>query len=653
MRQKQLLWEEGRALLAVAFFCLFIGFLLDRFDSHRIESIAREAASRTANDILQELNGRINTYSIVLGRLVTVAEAYPDMISETFQAVGSRVFNDINATASGFGENTSAIMSIAMAPNLVVRHVYPLEKNRGILGFNYRDYPEQMPDIEAALATQTPILSHPFLSVQGYRTVAVRQRYESRTGDVEGVVSVAINLDILFDQLASSARQNSDHRVTFTIDGFGGFGETDVFRLEPFVLELKTHDIDWSIAVVPQAGWPELPWITKNRVLMTLVALMLMFSVHTRFKRKLLQHRQESRMEKAIDALSAGFVIYDDQGRLVHWNDTYRDMFNYGSILRKGMALEDILRAGLKHGIYSVPEGMEEAWIEENLEFHRSAKDSIEVKLANGRWIKSLSRRTEYGDLVGVRFDVTDLKNAQLAAERMSHAKSEMISVLSHELRTPLTTIIGFGRLLERDPPMTGDSQRDAFVGDALGRMLDAGQHLRRLIDEMLDYVELGANATSLKMERLNLFGVIEHKVGELEPIARQKGVVLQVDPNDVIVEADPARVEQIIGNLLSNAVKFTDAGGNVHISAKKGKRFALVTISDSGKGIQQDKLKHIFDEFFQTSPSGQRREGGIGMGLAITKRLVEIQGGQINVESIEGKGSTFSFSLPLAQIAA
>ena len=653
MRLRQFIWEEWRVLLAVALSCLIIGFLLDRLDRNRIQAVAREKAAQVAQEILQDLNTRINRKAIVLGRLVTVAETNPDMISETFQTIGERVFEDISATASGSGANTSAIMSIAMAPDLVVRHVYPLQSNRGLLGFNYRDYPEQLPDIEAALATPTPIVSHPFLSVQGHRALAVRQRYESRTGDIEGVVSVAVNLDTLFDQLAQSARQGAAHRVGFTIDGFGGFGETDAFRLAPLVLDLTTYDLDWSIAVVPEAGWPELPLITQNRVLVTLVALMLLFSAHARFKRTLRQRRKETRMEKAIDALSAGFVIFDDQGRLVHWNDTYRDMFNYGTMLRKGMTYEDILRAGLKRGTYSVPEGMEESWIEQNLRLHRRAEDSIEVKLANGRWIKSLSRRTEFGDLVGVRFDVTDLKNAQLAAERMSHAKSEMISVLSHELRTPLTTIIGFGKLLERDPPVTGDSRTDAFVGDALGRMLEAGQHLRHLIDEMLDYVELGANAASLKKARCDLAHVIHRKVDELEPIARQKGVALQVEPCNVTVEADPARVEQIIGNLLSNAVKFTAAGGTVHVSAKTGMRLAQVTISDSGKGIPQDKLNLIFEEFSQAAPSGQRREGGIGMGLAITKRLVEMQGGQINATSTEGAGSTFTFSLPLAQIAA
>ena len=650
MRSKQAMWEEWRLLLAVLVTGLFIGFLLDQLGRNRLDVIARDKASQVATDILQDLNRRINSNAIVLGRLVTAAEGFPNMTSEMFQNLGARMFEDIEATRYGSEDNRSAIMSLVMAPDLVVRHVYPFDASSALVGFDYRDYPNHLADAEAALAKQTPHVSHPFLSIQGHRAIAVRQRYENRNGEAEGLVSVAINLDMLLAQLGQSA----DYRVAFTLGGYGGFGDTDVYQHNPLVIVVNTYDVVWSIAVAPADGWPTLPLVTESRALVALIIAMLMLLVHFNFKRTLSHRRKEDRMAKAIDALSAGFVIFNSKGQLVHWNDTFTDMFGYGSILHKGMRYEDILRAGLKHGIFSVPEGMEDDWIAANTTASQCEEKASEVRLANGRWIRSLSRRTQNGDLVGVRFDVTELKEAQFSAESLSNAKSEFMSILSHELRTPLTTITGFGKLLELDPPLTGDAKKDAYVKDALARMLRAGQELRRLIDGLLDYVQIGAEAAPLSVKVCNLPSLVERTISGYEPILRQKGISLQVErPSDLQVLADPDRVKEIIANLCSNAVKFTEAGGLVHVSSSKGDRFARVTIADSGKGIPDDKIGTIFDEFSQLSSCDQRREGGIGMGLAIAKRLVEMHGGQIEVESTEGKGSKFTFSLPLAPASA
>jgi signal transduction histidine kinase/sensor domain CHASE-containing protein len=644
------MWEKGRLLLAVLVTCLFIGFLLDQLGRNRLDLIARDKASQVATDILQDLNRRINSNAIVLGRLVTAAEGFPNMNSEMFQNLGARMFENIDATGYGSEGNQSAIMSLVMAPDLVVRHVYPLDANSALVGFDYRDVPNHLADAEATLAKQTPHVSRPFISIQGHRAIAVRQRYENRNGEEEGLVSVAINLDMLLAQLGQNARRMADYRVAFTLGGFGSFGDTDVYQHNPLVIVLNTYDVAWSIAVLPADGWPTLPLVTESRALVALITAMLMLLVHFNVKRTLSHRRKEERMAKAIDALSAGFVIFNNQGQLVHWNDTFTDMFGYGSILHKGMRYKDILRAGLIRGIFNVPEGMEDDWIAEIITASQCEENASEVRLANGRWIRSLSRRTQHGDLVGVRFDVTELKEAQFSAERLSTAKSEFMSILSHELRTPLTTITGFGKLLELDPPLTGDAKKDAYVKDALARMLRAGQELRRLID----YVQIGAEAAPLSVKVCNLPYLVDRTISSYEPILRQKGISLQVErPSDLQVLADPDRVKEIIANLCSNAVKFTEAGGRLHVSSSKGDRFARVTIADSGKGIPDDKIGTIFDEFSQLSSSDQRREGGIGMGLAIAKRLVEMHGGQIEVESTEGKGTRFTFSLPLAPASA
>ncbi|MGR3526934.1 MAG: sensor histidine kinase [Paracoccaceae bacterium] len=135
--------------------------------------------------------------------------------------------------------------------------------------------------------------------------------------------------------------------------------------------------------------------------------------------------------------------------------------------------------------------------------------------------------------------------------------------------------------------------------------------------------------------------------------MAEAKGILLETEPCDTKVAADPVRVVQIMENLLSNAVKFTSSGGSVRVSALPGPHCVKVTVADTGDGIPEEKLDSIVEEFSQVHPSGTRRQGGTGLGLAITKRLVALQGGDISVQSTPGVGSTFTFSLPLEEQAA
>ena len=131
------------------------------------------------------------------------------------------------------------------------------------------------------------------------------------------------------------------------------------------------------------------------------------------------------------------------------------------------------------------------------------------------------------------------------------------------------------------------------------------------------------------------------------------KGILLETEPCDTKVAADPVRVAQIMENLLSNAVKFTSSGGSVRVSALPGPHCGKVTVADTGDGIPEEELDSIFEEFSQVHPSGTRRQGGTGLGLAITKRLVALQVGDISVQSTPVVGSTFTFSLPLEEQAA
>ena len=633
---------QSPLLLAVIGLSLLLGVLLDRMERNRLQTLINNDIESLATELREAVQTGLHYKELALGALVVTAEIAPEMTDGEFEKIALRVLT-----------NHPAIMSVSVAPDLVIAHAYPSDRNAMLIGLDYRDLPDQLPDVERAIASETAVMSRPFMSVQGRRAVAIRESIESTDGSILGLASIAVDLEAFFAPIIAEARQARGYHIAIAAPDVGTFGDETVFDNAPRTLDIATNGLQLSVAVVPDGGWPVMPLVTPSRLGIMLAMVLLLWSGHANYQRNYQRRVVVERLEKGIDALSSGFVIFDDQDRLVHWNENYEKLFNKGSVLRKGMTFADLMRLDMKHGIYRVPTGQEEMWFDQVMNGHRAGEESAEVELADGRWVRMLSRRTQEGDLVGVRFDITDLKRAQLTAERMSTAKSEFISVLSHELRTPLTVILGFGRLLKARSAQSSDAAQDAFIADAADRIVQSGDHLLKLVNEMLDYVNLTSAMPSQKVAPFELSEVLTKTSAEFKGMAEAKGILLETEPCEAKVAADPVRVAQIIENLLSNAVKFTSSGGSVRISARPGQHCVKVTVADTGDGIPEEKLDAIFEEFSQVHPSGTRRQGGTGLGLAITKRLVALQGGDISVQSTPGVGSTFTFSLPLEEQAA
>ncbi len=628
---------QAPSLVVVIGMCVTLGVLLDRMDRTRMELQVNTRVAGLTAGLHQSVQVHLYRKALALGGLVTAAEMLPDMRPEVFERLAMRI-----VTAA------PDVSMVILAPDLAIRNIYPVDRHARMIGQDYRSAIEQADDLDVVKSTQMAVLSAPFSAHQGDRSLALRERIETPDGLFWGIASIVLDIEVLFAPLLQEIGARNDYRVAFVLNGGIVLGDDQILRLDARYETIRIQDLDITVAIMPQGGWPRLPLVTPTRLGVAVAMLLILSSGYANYYRNFQRRIAVERLEKGIDALSSGFVIFDENDRLVQWNETYEKLFHAGSVLSKGMAFADLIRLGVRQGIYRIPSGEEDLWLNRVLSGHRNAQDAAEVELADGRWIKMLSRRTHEGDLVGVRFDITDLKHAQLTAERMSKAKSEFISVVSHELRTPLTTILGFGKLLKARPVVSGDTAQDAFVKDAMDRIVMSGEHLLKLVNEMLDYVSLTAALPDNSRAVFDLSEVIASTTAGIRPIADAKGIVLEVDPSPITVTADPARVGQIIENLLSNAVKFTSPGGTVRVSVVTGPRCAKITVSDTGDGIPQDELAQIFEEFSQVHPSGTRRQGGTGLGLAITKRLVMLQGGEISVQSTLGKGSAFTFSLPL-----
>jgi CheY-like chemotaxis protein len=220
---------------------------------------------------------------------------------------------------------------------------------------------------------------------------------------------------------------------------------------------------------------------------------------------------------------------------------------------------------------------------------------------------------------------------------------------MSHELRTPLNSIIGFSRVILKgiDGPLTDLQKAD------LTSIHNSGQHLLSLINNMLDLSKIEAGKMELNIEEVEIDPIIKSVMSTAKALVKDKPVeLLQEVPEELgMVWADPTRMRQIILNLVSNACKFTEEG-EVILRAYTDDEKLTVSVSDTGIGIPQEKLDNIFEEFTQVDASTTRKVGGTGLGLPISRHFVEMHKGQIWVESILGKGSTFSFCLPLNPLA-
>ena len=241
-----------------------------------------------------------------------------------------------------------------------------------------------------------------------------------------------------------------------------------------------------------------------------------------------------------------------------------------------------------------------------------------------------------------------ELRRLYTELEAASRHKSEFLANMSHELRTPLNAIIGFSQVLREEMFGEVNEKQAEYLDD----ILSSGNHLLSLINDVLDLSKVEAGQVELEVKSFSLREALERGVVMVRERATEDGVqvALAADPEVDIVEGDERRIKQVIFNLLSNAVKFTPAGGAVDVSAARVNGEVRIAVADTGPGIAAGDHDRIFDEFQQAEAGMEQREG-TGLGLALSKRLVELHGGRLWLESELGKGSTFVFTLPARSI--
>jgi signal transduction histidine kinase len=289
-------------------------------------------------------------------------------------------------------------------------------------------------------------------------------------------------------------------------------------------------------------------------------------------------------------------------------------------------------------------------------ELRARVRNWVEMKRARDLLRGALD--STHHDMEALAREITDrtrqleeaLESARLAfaeAEAASRAKSDFVSVMSHELRTPLNAIVGYLELLSMGVGGTLNETQQGY----LERLTRSAEHLRQLVEDVLAFARTGAGADQAASEPLEMGEVVRGAASLLEPAAAEKGLTLEVHTPDAPLHtrSDPGRIRQVVLNLVGNAVKFTEEG-QVDVALSRPGAELLLVVQDTGPGLEPEALARVFEPFWQADPTKTRTAGGTGLGLTITRQLVTLLGGEIEVMSEPGRGTRVEVRLPLVE---
>jgi signal transduction histidine kinase len=376
-----------------------------------------------------------------------------------------------------------------------------------------------------------------------------------------------------------------------------------------------------------------------------------------------LKRREQELAEKTallratLDNMRQGLFVLDADFNLRLWNDQFCEICEVPpEALKVGLPIANIVRLLAERGVYGP--GDAEALVTARLEEIRQSHGSIdEIRFSDGRVVERRASAMPDGGLVATFLDISarkhveaDLRRAKEEAELASRSKTEFLANMSHELRTPLNAIIGFAEILGAEifGPL-GDKRYPGYAVD----IRDSGEHLLKLINDVLDVSKIEFGKVELQEESIDIAVVIESCLRLMRDRAEEAGLELSAElPLDLpFVHADARRLKQILLNLLSNAVKFTETGGSVLVRAIDEGDGLAISVADTGIGIAANDLEKALRPFGQIDSRMTRKYQGTGLGLPLTKSMIELHGGTLGIDSVAGKGTTATIWLPAGRV--
>ncbi|HEV2099912.1 MAG TPA: ATP-binding protein [Stellaceae bacterium] len=363
--------------------------------------------------------------------------------------------------------------------------------------------------------------------------------------------------------------------------------------------------------------------------------------------------RRNSLLQSTLESIGEGLSVFDARGRLSARNRRFCELLELPADLPIGAPLREILTCQALRGDFGDVDPQAE--VDRRLELFYRDVPTVKDRVTRSSKILQIRRSAmPDGAVVSVYSDITELKagehkllQARTQAELANHSKSEFLANMSHELRTPLNAVIGFTEIIAQElfGPI-GNEKYLEYVKDVHSSSL----HLLSIINDVLDMSKIEAGKLELQKEAVTLQNVMADVIRIVHERAGARDIALSSELTDeaVVIWADERAMKQIFLNLLSNAIKFSKEGGCVHIRvSNEGSEFAIVEVEDHGIGMDIEEQERALQPFGQAKPATTRNYGGTGLGLPITKGLVEAHGGTLTIISRPGEGTTVRLVLP------
>lgn len=388
--------------------------------------------------------------------------------------------------------------------------------------------------------------------------------------------------------------------------------------------------------------------------------VLLLLDVSARRKAEMEAAGTRRRLAEAIDSIPDGIVLWDSNDRLSTCNKHYAEFHGPAAhVLTPGCPFDEFVRTATMLDAYPDAEARESEWISERIDRHRNPGESFIQRTAEGRWLRTVERRTADGGIIGVETDVTEehFRAAQLirardTAEAANRAKTKFLANMSHELRTPLNAILGFSEVI-RDK-MLGEVGNQKYT-DYAHDIHRSGSDLLAMIDDILEASRIESGTSLLHEGDVNLYRLIEDGIHTLESASERADVELLLECPEGLpdIRADRRKIKQCLINVVGNAIRFSPAGGKVVVRMRPEDDGLSISIEDSGPGMTDAEITRALEPFGQVAIYTGREDSGLGLGLPVANMEMEQHGGRIEIISRPGEGTTVILRIPSERLLA
>ncbi|WP_407282197.1 PAS domain S-box protein [Methanolobus sp. WCC1] len=411
-----------------------------------------------------------------------------------------------------------------------------------------------------------------------------------------------------------------------------------IVKAIPYDLELELVTVKGNHKWVRAIGRPTI----ENRRVVRLIGSLQDITEHKQAEEAL--RESERKFRTYVESAPHGIFIMDEHGNYLDVNKAACILTGYAEEELKHMNYIDITEPG---SFTRARQSLDEL----KTTGYTSAELQIRLKEGTAIWIRRDGAKLTDNRFLMFVNDITDKKiaehslvEAKMLAEEANDMKSQFLANMSHELRTPLNAIIGFSDILLEQKSVTSAEKERRYVE----HINKSGKNLLEIINDILDLSKIETGKMMIECEEFHVSKLIYDTLESMYPISNKKNIRLTFNTsiNDVYIHADKVKFRQILYNLLSNAIKFTPENGEVFVSIEKTGNGIQASVTDTGIGISAERQEEIFSPFTQVDASSKRRYGGTGLGLALVKKFVEMHNGKVWLESEEGEGSNFTFTI-------